>query len=211
MPYSFAAVDESGQTGLEVERGSTRSFAVTIVLTNAPQTIRDNVESLRRDLKLRDGIEFKFRGPPYSTRLAFLASAVTWPLVARTLYIDKQLLPVDLYRLKSWEFYGYFMADLLEHLPVGELGNTTMALDEFGPPKLTLRAIRGYLRQSGLDQLIKRIAFKQSCDDDMIQVADMFGGAIYRWLTDGDETYYRLIQSKTLVWAYHPPKAYTPT
>jgi hypothetical protein len=190
-------------------------FAITIVLTDSPQIIRDGLADLRHELRLPVATEFKFHGTPHASRLAFLDRAVTWPLVARTLYVDKQWLPVDLRKLKSWEFYGFFVAQLLDRVPEGELGNTTLILDEFGPPRLTRLAIQEYLRHHGLwgsrAHFLKRIAFRRSQSEDVIQVADMFCGAIYRRLTEGDETYYRLIRNKTLVWAYRPAKTNPPT
>ncbi|MFQ5615231.1 MAG: DUF3800 domain-containing protein [Anaerolineales bacterium] len=102
------------------------------------------------------------------------------------------------------------MAQLIDRLPVGELGDTALTLDEFGPKKLTLRSIREPLRQLGLwgskPRLLKRIAFRRSQSETLIQVADMYSGAIYRWLTSEDDAYYRLIKTKTLVWEYRPTK-----
>jgi len=215
MPYSFAAADEAGQTGFKFDHGSTRLFAISIVLTNEPQPIRDDLDHLRRQLGLSGATEFKFHSTPHLSRLAFLERAATWPFAARMLYVDKRFLPVDFHRLKSWEFYAWLVAELLDRLPVGDLGRTTLILDEFGASRLTLHAIREHLRRRGLwggsASLLKRIAFRRSQSEAVIQVADMLGGAIYRWLTEGDETYYRLVKSKTLVWAYRPARANPPT
>ena len=104
MPYSFAAADEVGQTGFKFEHGSTRLFAVTIVLTNQPQVIRDSLDRLRRELGLPSGTEFKFHSTPHPFRLTFLERAATWPLVVRALYVDKSFLSLDFRGLKSWEF-----------------------------------------------------------------------------------------------------------
>ena len=208
MSFSFAAGDEVGQTGWKFERGSTRFFAVTLILTSEPHMIREGVESLRRDLRLPVAAEFKFHSTPRASRLTFLERAATWPLMARALYVDKQLLPVSFRKLKSWEFYGFFVAELMDRVPLGELGNTTLVLDEFGSPKLTLHVVREELRRRGLwgsqSRLLKRMVFRRSQSEAVIQVADMFGGALYRWLTENDEVYYQLIKSKSLVWAYHP-------
>ncbi len=215
MPYSFGAVDEVGQTGFKFGRGSTEFFAMSVVLTDEPQVIRDHLARLREGLRLPSATEFKFHSTPHASRLTLLQTARTWPLTARCLYVDKRWLPPEFGRMSSWDFYAYFLAQLLERLPVGELGNTTLVLDEFGPPKLTLRAIREALRRLGLwgsqVRLIKRIGFRRSESEGIIQVADMMSGAIYRWLTESDSTYYGLIQDKTLVWQYHPMKTNPPT
>jgi hypothetical protein len=54
------------------------------------------------------------------------------------------------------------------------------------------------------------MAFRQSHREDLIQVVDLLGGAIYRRVTANDEMYSRLIQSKTLLWAYHAPATINP-
>ncbi len=150
MPYSFAAGDEVGQTGFKFEQGSTRFFAFTLILTNEPHMIREGIESLRRDLRLSPATEFKFHSTPRPSRQVFLERAATWPLVARILYVDKQLLPVSFHKFKSWECYAFFVAELIDRVPLGELGNTTLVLDEFGSQKLTLQVVCKELRRRGL-------------------------------------------------------------
>lgn len=210
MTYSFAAVDEMGQTGFKFAHGSSRLFAVAIVLTNEPQRIRDSLKRASRQIGLADGTEFKFHSTPHDTRLKLLEQVAVWPLVVRVLSIDKTRLPLEFRRLKSWEFYAFFVAELLNHLPLGELERTTLVLDEFGPLHSTLHLIREHLRQRQLwgekTYLLKRLAFRRSHSESLIQAADLCGGAIYRWLANDDEIYYRFIQDKALVWAYHPDK-----
>src|SRR5437016_887295 len=113
-PYSFGAGDEVGQVGFKFERGSTEFFILTLVLTNEPQFVRDELDRLRSRLRLPAKTEFKFHSTPRSLRVAFLEEGKTWPLVARSLCVNKRLLPMDFRRLKSWEFYSFFMARLLD-------------------------------------------------------------------------------------------------
>ena len=112
--------------------------------------------------------------------------------------------------MKSWDFYAFFVCELLDRLPMGELGSTILYLDDFGPRKVTLRALRQRLKQIGLAgsgvNLLKRIAFKRSRGEALIQAADMVAGAAYRWLNEGDNTYFDLIRSKALGWEYRVNK-----
>lgn len=210
MAYSFAAGDEVGQAGFKFERGSTEFFAVTLILTNHPQTIWEGLRRLRSELGLSSATEFKFHSTPHQFRLTFLDRAKGWPMAVRSLYVNKRLLPADFRGLDSWKFYGYFVAQLLGRLPREELGQTTLVLDEFGPPRSTLRAVREQLRLlrlwGGKAGPIKRITFRRSRSEATIQAADMCGGSIYRWVTQADDTYYRRIQSKALIWEYRSPE-----
>ena len=75
---------------------------------------------------------------------------------------------------------------------------------------MTLRALRQRLKQIGLAdsevKLLKRIAFRRSRGEVLLQAADMVAGAVYRWLNKGDSTYFDLIRSKVLVWEYRPSR-----
>lgn len=210
MPFSFAAGDETGQTGFKFKHGSTKFFVVTIILTNEPQMIRDDFYQMRNGLKRPSITEFKFHSTPHRFRTALLKKVGNYPLIIRSLYVDKPLLPQSFRQLKSWEFYSFFVAQLLDRLPVGELGHTTLVLDEFGPLKITQRSIRKELKRVGLwgnkPRVLKRITFRRSQSDELVQIADLCGGAIYRRLTQEDDTYYNFIKDRTLVWQYRPPK-----
>jgi len=110
--------------------------------------------------------------------------------------------------MKSWDFYAYFVCHLLNRLPVGKLGGTKLVLDDYGPLELTTRAIRSRLDALSADsrrRLIKRIRLKSSAQYEGLQAVDMAGGAIYRWLAEGDRRFLEIIQPKTLVWEFKPP------
>jgi hypothetical protein len=210
MAYIFGAGDETGQFGFKFDRGATAYFVFTVILTNEPHLVREGVTQLRRELRLAETTEFKFHSTPHAFRLRFYQHARWWPLVARSLFIDKRELPMKFKQMPSWEFYGFCVAQLLSRLPAEELDNTTLVLDEFGPPAVTLRAVREQLRQQGLwghrQRAFKKIAFQRSHSEAIIQVADMFGGAVYRWVLENDDAYYRAVQEQMLVWEYRAGK-----
>lgn len=210
MPYRYAGGDEAGDTGFKFEKGSTPLFLISLLLTDDPFVIDEQIVRLRSRLGIAARTEFRFHSTPRAHRLAFLSTLATCNLAVRVLFVDKRSLPIEFRRVKSWDFYAFFMCELLDRLPMGELGGTILHLDDFGPRKVTLRALRQRLKQIGLAdsevKLLKRIAFKRSRGEVLLQAADMVAGAVYRWLNKGDSTYFDLIRSKVLVWEYRPSR-----
>jgi hypothetical protein len=210
MNYRFGVGDEAGQTGFKFESGSTQYFVVTLLFTSDLQTIQTEVAHLHHLLGVSSSLEFKFHSTPRHSRLTFIERAMTLPIAIRSLYVDKHKLPIDFRAMRRWEFYSFFVAQLLSRIPAGELNNTTLIFDEFDKGQTTSTDLRKRLRLLGLwgqhPSLIRRILFRRSHSESAIQVADMLGGAIYRWLTQSDDTYYRLLKSNLLLWEYRGGK-----
>lgn len=210
MAFAFAAGDETGQTGFRFDSGSTELFVITLILTNNQEVIANSIQQIKFDIGLPNLKEFKFHDTPHKFRLHFFNSLQNHEFVVRSLFVEKRLLPDRFSGIKSWQFYGFFIASLLDKLPYQEINNTTLIMDEFGPVKATTREIRESLRKLELwsesSDPIKNIIMRRSQSEPVIQVADMCGGAIYRWLATGDDTYYRIIKRKTLLWEFRHPK-----
>lgn len=206
MAFVFAAGDETGQTGFRFDSGSTELFVITLILTNDQEAIGKSIQQVKLDIGLSDLKEFKFHDTPHRFRLQFFNSLQHREFVVRSLFVRKKLLSEKFSGMKSWEFYGFFLTRLLDKLPYDELYETTLIMDEFGPTRATTREIRESLRKlelwSNSSTHIKNIIARRSQSEPMIQVADMCGGAIYRWLATGDDTYYRIIKRKTLLWEF---------
>jgi len=155
--------------------------------------------------------EFSFNKSSNHHRHDFLSGLSDLDFVARAMVVDKTSLPDSFRHMRSVEFYGFFVAQLLNNLPAGELDRTILYLDRFGAPKTALRCIRqqlAHLHPKGRRGLLKRIAFKQSNRENGIQVADMIAGAIFRWREKHDAQFVTHIWDNTMLWEYratNPP------
>ena len=211
LAYRYAFGDEAGQTGFKFDLGATRHFIVNLVLVNDPQSLCEYVDRMRSRLGLSPMEEFSFNKSSNRHRHAFLAGLSDLDFVARAIVVDKTLLPDDFQHMRSVEFYAFFVAQLLNHLPAGELDRTILHLDCFGAPKTALRCIRQQLARlwpKDRRRLLKRIAFKQSHRENGIQAADMIAGAIFRWQEKDDARFVTYIWDKILLWEYrttNPP------
>ncbi len=107
--------------------------------------------------------------------------------------------------MRSVEFYAFFVAQLLNLIPAGELDRTILCLDHFGAPKTALRCIRqqlAHLRPGNRHSLLKRITFKHSHRENGIQVADVVAGAIFRWQERHDAQFVTHVWDKILLREY---------
>jgi len=200
-PYWYACGDEAGDTGFTLTSKSSRFFLVTLLLLDDPEPLRQRVDRLRQELGWPAHVEFKFHKTSKAYRWAFLKALEPYDFVVRALYADKTALPVCFRRMKDREFYACCFGELFRRIPTGELGQTILTLDQFGAPRATLRELRRRLKgQENVPRLFGKISFRRSKGDNLLQVADMIGGAIYRELTRGNVSYLDLVRRKVSVW-----------
>lgn len=145
LAYRYAFGDEAGQTGFRFDLGATHHFIVTLVLVNDPWPLCEYVDCMRSQLGLSPMEEFSFNKSSDRHRHAFLAGLSDVNFAARAIVVDKTSLPDDFRHMRSVELYASSVAQLLNHLPVGELDRTILCLDRFGAPKTALRCIRQQL------------------------------------------------------------------
>jgi len=202
QPYRYALGDEAGETGFRFERGSTTFFVYSIVLTDDLQPLREYVDDMRARLRVTSLKEFKFQKSSDAHRRAFLAGLQPFDFVVRALAVNKTRLPLSFREMGKLGFYAFFLNDLIQHVPAGELGRTSLILDQFDGVEKTIRMLRRQLKVSGRMGSIKRIAARRSRGESALQVADMVAGAILRSVTTGDHSWYGPIREKVALWEY---------
>ncbi len=100
-PYQYAFGDEAGDPGFAFDRGSTRYFAVLLLLLNDPESLRDQVDHLRQWLGLPAHVEFKFSRTSDPNRRSFLAVLEPYSFVGRALVVDKSRLSAEWRRMRD--------------------------------------------------------------------------------------------------------------
>jgi hypothetical protein len=148
-------------------------------------------------------VEFKFHKTSDGNRLTFLRALRSYSWVGRALVVDKMRLREDWWNLQDVSLYAASLAQLVARMPAGELGETIMALDQFGTPQTMLRELRARLKlQVGgsVGRLFKKVVVKRSRSESLIQCADMVAGALMREITGGDSRFFDLVRGKVTVW-----------
>jgi hypothetical protein len=202
-PYRYAFGDEVGDTGLTATEGTSRFFMAVVVLLDDPAPISERIDRLRRELGLPGHVEFKFHRTSDSYRRSFLAALEPYGFVVRALYVEKSTLPTSFQQMKSREFYAFYFNELFQRIPTDELGQTILVLDQFGGARSTRRELRKRVREKdGQVLFFRKVSLKRSRGDNLLQVADMIGGAIFRELTEGDSSFLDLVRNKVRVWRF---------
>nr|VFJ75609.1 MAG: Protein of unknown function (DUF3800) [Candidatus Kentron sp. FM]VFJ75717.1 MAG: Protein of unknown function (DUF3800) [Candidatus Kentron sp. FM]VFK22644.1 MAG: Protein of unknown function (DUF3800) [Candidatus Kentron sp. FM] len=180
-------IDESGDPGFKLARGSSPFFVVAMVL------FRDFEEAERARLAIRDGREslrvkpeFKFNKASDPVRDGFFELVLPFDFRVRALVVDKARIYSTNLREETERFYNYFVKLLMKH-DHGALIDAHVKIDGSGNRPFQ-REMKRYLRQQLGPGKIRSFKFADSRRDSLIQLADMAAGAIARSYREGDRT-----------------------
>lgn len=178
-------IDESGDAGFKIARGSTPFFVVVMVV------FRDFQEAERASLaitetreRLRVKPEFKFNKCHPNARDGFFQAMVPFDFAVRALVVEKTRIYSDNLRENKERFYNYFVQLLLKH-DDELLQGARVKIDGSGDREFK-RELERYLRAQCQAGKIASVKFAESHRDNLIQLADMAAGAIARSYREDD-------------------------
>lgn len=193
----FVYLDETGDTGFKFNKGSSRFFVVTILLTTDPLPLNSAIDEFRRSNHFGDWHEFKFYSSPDSVRERFLRIMLRHEGLIRCLVIDKHLLMQPHMRQPDI-FYNYLLKMLLVYNN-NRLNDATLILDEREKGKKSKQGLGTYLRREinrGGQQKITDIKYHQSHRDNLLQAVDMASGAINAHYAKDNPYFLNIIRPK---------------
>ena len=175
-------VDESGDTGMKLGRGSSEYFVVTAVrFAENSEALRcdERIASLRAELRVTP--EFHFANTSHKKRLAFLDAVNQFDFTFNSVVFNKRRLYGPAFRYKR-SFYkaavNYTFQNILEHLD-----HAKVVLDKTGDKDFT-RSMQSYLkrqtRRTDGTPRIKKVSSEDSKKNNLLQLADMLCGAVAR-------------------------------
>jgi len=194
-------VDESGDLGFKLERGSTRFFTMALVVfedSQAALACQRAIEAVKERLSLPPGYEFHFHSDSHDRRLALLSTVARQSFSCYTFTLDKgspRLTgPGFQYRSSG---YKWVCRVALENMSA-DLQNATVVIDGSGERRFR-QQIRDYLRRelnSKERERIRKVKVSRSSSDPLIQLADYVAGVTNRLYegkagADQYETYLR--------------------
>lgn len=203
MPLAMLIfMDESGDTGFKLKTASSRYFVLTIVIfddldtaENANQAIKD----LHTELKFPDEKEFKFStGTSNKFKMAFLQKLARHKFRYRSIVIDKQKLSkVD---PKNPEDSLYTLVTNQLFLRAQDrIQNASLFVDRTAQSKRFIQKFNTYLKRklnTDMRKLIGEVRHKDSKSNNLLQLADMVCGAIYRKYNKNDDKFYKIIKRR---------------
>jgi hypothetical protein len=172
-------IDESGDAGFKVAKGSTSHFVVAMVIfrdLRQAELASEAIGSARDRLRVKP--EFKFNKSANSVRDGFFEAVRPFQFAVRALVVDKARIYSDGLRDDKGRFYSYFVKMLLQH-DNGTLQGARVKIDGSGDREFKQELGR-YLRSQLEVGKLASVRFAESHRDNLIQLADMAAGAIFR-------------------------------
>lgn len=185
-------IDESGDTGLKLEKGSSRYFVISLILFEEHEeaiACDKRIELLKRELRLKG--EFKFSKLNIDKRTAFFNAMLPYSFFYFGIIINKDLqkLSGSGFRVKE-SFYKYTCSLIFENAKP-HLKDAIVVIDGNGSKDFRMR-LQDYLKRKVGSGVIKKIKIQDSKQNNLLQLADMVVGAIHRNLSNKiDKNAYR--------------------
>lgn len=200
MPITMLIfMDESGDTGFKLNKVSSRYFVLTAVIFDSleeAEKANEAVKEVRKELKRSESLEFKFStGTNDYTKELFLRKLSKCNFHYRSIVIDKKTLKQREPNPKDSIYM--LVADQLFLRAKSRIKNATVFVDLI--TKSFMQDFNKYLRSrlnTDLEKLIGEIKHRNSKGNNLLQLADMVCGAIYRKYNRDDDTYYNIIKKR---------------
>lgn len=193
-------MDESGDTGFKFGKTSSRFFVLVIIIFDSladAEKANDAVKEIRKVLKLPENFEFKFStGTSDKYKIAFLQKLSKFNFRYRTVVIDKTILTKH-NPLHPKDSLYMLVADQLFLRAEPSIKNASIFIDRIS--KSFVDDFNGYLRKrlnTNIEKIIGRLKHQDSKSNNLLQLADMVCGAIYRKYNRSDDKFYKIIKKR---------------
>jgi hypothetical protein len=177
-------MDESGDAGFKLSRGSTSVFVIVLIIFDEELDAEDaavKIKKYRKELNKSDRYEFKFSKSNREHRLNFLKAVKYCNFRIRAIVFQKEKIYSNHLRTTKESFYNYAVKTVLKHSN-DSIKNAKIRIDGLGERRFR-KSLQVYLRQelnSKEKSVLKNLRFRDSNKDVLIQLADMIAGSIKR-------------------------------
>lgn len=181
-------IDESGDSGLKFEKGSSRFFTMSLVVfedNDAALACDQRIGLLKKELGFDESFEFHFYENSNRVREAFFKAVVPYGFFYYAIVLNKEKLFGEGFKNKE-SFYKYACGLLFENAKE-KLHNAIVVIDESGR-KLFKYQLASYLRHkinAQWKKCVRKVKTQNSRSNNLLQLADMITGAVNRSLGKG--------------------------
>jgi hypothetical protein len=186
FPRMLVLIDESGDAGFKLERGSTGVFVVALCAFTSSEAARETEAAIAGvAARLRIAGEFKFNKTRHELRDAFFRAVLPTQFLVRAIVVEKRKIHSPYLRAEKEKFYSFFVRQMLS-FDDGLLESARVIIDGSGDREFK-RELNTYLRRALSPGSLREVRFSNSANDRLVQLADMCAGAIARsYRTDRD-------------------------
>lgn len=201
-------VDESGDSGLKLDCGSSKYFIITLVVfeeNEEAEALDKRINLLRHEFDLYVDFEFKFNKCDKDIRTRFLQAVLPYNFFYFAIVINKKGLYGEGFKFKE-SFYKYASSLVFENAKP-YLRDAKVIIDSSGSKDFR-RQLSGYLRSKISGGYIKKIKLQDSKRNNLLQLADMVSGAVYRDFGEKSDAkiYRNIIKSREIYVQLWPRK-----
>lgn len=196
-------IDESGDPGFKITKGSSTVFVVALVIFDDELDAEETalkIKKLKKSLHRSELFEFKFNKSSKKQRIQFLHLVKTGKFRIRAIVFEKEKIYSRNLRTTKDKFYNYAVRLVLDHNN-DTIKNAKIRIDGLGEREFK-RSLTVYLRnQLNLKEkaIVHDLKFRNSNKDVLIQLADMIVVSVKRSFnkekTDHD-TYRKIIEKR---------------
>jgi hypothetical protein len=172
-------IDESGDPGFKLTKGSSSVFVASLVAFRdgeAAKQAQAAIDELSRRLRIAG--EFKFSKSRPEVKDAFFGVMTPCSFRVRAIVVEKERIYSAHLRGNKESFYSFFVKSMLK-FDNGLLRDARVVIDGSGDREYR-QELGSYLRRHCGSGAIKDVRFANSSSDRLIQLADMCAGAIAR-------------------------------
>jgi len=205
-------IDESGDTGRKLNKGSSRYFLVSIILFSENEEAENcdqRIALLRRELRKPDNFEFHFANNSHKIRLNFLEAIKPYRFIYFTVVIDKN--PKKLWGpgFDTKESFYKYACQMVMTNALPYFDTATVIIDQCGSPDFR-KSLARYLRvrtEQNQGKIIRKLKQQKSSSNNLLQLADYITGVINRKVQNKKnwKEYYKFIGDKE-IWVQSWPK-----
>jgi hypothetical protein len=180
-------IDESGDAGFKVDKGSSPIFVVAMAIFDQDEHAKHAqscIDACANDCNLGRS-EFKFNKCSFELRDKFFAAVSDCTFKVRAIVVRKEIIFSPRLKAEKENFYEFFVKKMMQH-DNDTLQNAKVIIDGSGEREFR-RNLNTQLRRRLAKGAVKDIRFRDSQSDRLVQLADMCAGAIARsYRTDRD-------------------------
>ncbi len=175
-------IDESGDPGLKIEKGSSCYFTVSLVVFEDKDDALDcdkRIQLLKKEVSWAENSEFHFKRNSNKIRRAFLQAVSPYNFFYYGIVINKD--PKKLWGegFKNKESFYKYTCGLVFENAKEKLNKATVIIDESGNLDFK-RHLAKYLRRRMNTGIIKKVKMQRSHTNNLLQLADYTAGVINR-------------------------------
>lgn len=177
-------IDESGDAGFKIGKGSSAFFVISLVIFDDELDAEETalkIKRLRKQLGKTEKYEFKFNKCDRIYREKFFHEIKNCNFRTRSIVVNKEKVYSTHLRDFTTDFYGFTLRMVLQHND-DTIKNAKIRIDGSGERNFR-KQLTLYLRKflnSPKNKVMKNLQFNDSKQNVLIQLADMVAGSIRR-------------------------------